>query len=544
MINQRKLVGAFLLLLTVIVAALGVGVAAAAEPQPAPEPAPHEPLPTGALARLGQRHATRLDFLAVVPGGRTLLTHAEDGSVRQWDLATGRERSAMHLPSRVRSLAATRDGRGVAFGAMNRTVHLRDAATGKEIRAFRARPDDLDRRGGVGGLAFSPDGTTLAAKEDPAPGDGDGQVIRLWDVAGGREIRQFSDAGASPGPNGLDFSPDGTLLAVVGTRQVGGRQHASLRFWNAANGRFMREIQPPRGPYFAFAFSPDGRSVALNCDEDQALSLWEVATGRERCRFPLAGATCLSFSPDGRYLTAGAWLDQGRQDRIVFWDVRTGKELGSFRGSGRITQLAFSPDGRRLISAGADATALVWDATELTRRASQSAAPLEQGQLESYWTELAGAAARAWQAACRLRAAGPPAVEFLGGRLKPEPGVEPALIRRWVAELRSEQFQARQQAAAALVQLGDPAEAYLQAALADKPALDTRLRVEQILDQLAAQLLAPETLRGVRAVEILEAVGTTEAQVILKRLSQGGEGARLTLEARRALARLARSPAP
>jgi hypothetical protein len=295
------------------------------------------------------------------------------------------------------------------------------------------------------------------------------------------------------------------LLAVVGIKQVNEQKHAySLRFWNAATGKFVREIQPQRGYFSSFAFSPDGRSVALNFNEDKAISLWEVSTGKERFRFPMAGASCLSFSPDGRFLAAGTWQDKGLQDRIV-----------------------------------------VWDAAALTRGVTPAAAELDQQQLEAHWAELAGDdAARAWQAHCRMRSAALLALPFLRGQLKPDPAVEPARIKQWIAELQSEQFQARQQAAEALVKLGDLAEPYLHAALAEKPALDTRLRIEQVLDQLPGQPLSAETLRGVRAVEILEAVGTSEAQETLKKLRQGAKGARLTLEAQRALERLARSPLP
>jgi RNA polymerase sigma factor (sigma-70 family) len=496
----------------------------------------------------GNGHESRLDFLAVAPDGRSLLTHAEDSSVRHWDLNTSQERTQVRLPSWVRNLAATPHGRAVAFGGDNDMIHLWDAATGKEIRTFRpAGPDKPGRRGGEGGLAFSPDGTILAAKENPSPSkDIEPKIVRFWDVASGKELRQFSDASANGGFNDIGFSPDGSLLAVVGIKQVNEQKHAySLRFWNAATGKFVREIQPQRGYFSSFAFSPDGRSVALNFNEDKAISLWEVSTGKERFRFPMAGASCLSFSPDGRFLAAGTWQDKGLQDRIVVWDVRTGKELGSFQGPRHTTKLAFTPDGQRLISASSDTTALVWDAAALTRGVTPAAAELDQQQLEAHWAELAGDdAARAWQAHCRMRSAALLALPFLRGQLKPDPAVEPARIKQWIAELQSEQFQARQQAAEALVKLGDLAEPYLHAALAEKPALDTRLRIEQVLDQLPGQPLSAETLRGVRAVEILEAVGTSEAQETLKKLRQGAKGARLTLEAQRALERLARSPLP
>ena len=89
--------------------------------------------------------------------------------------------------------------------------------------------------------------------------------------------------------------------------------------------------------------------------------LWETVSGKERGRFPASGGVP-AFSPDGRLLAVGG------PDAVRVWDVCGGKELARLEGhAGAVLWVTFTPDGRRLLTAGADSTALVWDADRLSR---------------------------------------------------------------------------------------------------------------------------------------------------------------------------------
>jgi hypothetical protein len=141
-----------------------------------------------------------------------------------------------------------------------------------------------------------------------------------------------------------------------------------------------------------------------------------------------------------------------------------------------------------------------------------------------------------------LVAAAGQTVQRLRERLRPVPPVEARELARLVAALDSDRFAEREAAQKELGRLGDAAAAALRAALAGSPSLETRRRMEHLLEKQEAAGRAPsgERLRELRALQVLERIGNPEARQVLERLTQGAAGARLTQDARGALDRLAR----
>jgi hypothetical protein len=109
-------------------------------------------------------------------------------------------------------------------------------------------------------------------------------------------------------------------------------------------------------------------------------------------------------------------------------------------------------------------------------------------------------------------------------------------INRWITDLGSDQFAVRHKAAEELEQAGDAAESALRTKLADKLSLEVRQRVEKLLNKI--ELLTLDSIRVLRAIEVLECIGSSEAKKVLERLATGAEGARLTREAKASLERL------
>jgi RNA polymerase sigma factor (sigma-70 family) len=191
--------------------------------------------------------------------GRDKTKPGLNGGVRLFDPASGKEirqiRGHKHMAI---SLAFAPDGRLLATGGSqhDNDIRLWDVASGKEQRVLST--DTI-----VPALVFSPDGKTLAS------GQGDGRVV-LWDVASGKERRVLKDA-----PDysyAVTFSPDGHLLAAVGTVEKDGKRPYAVRLWNAASGELLRSWDDTGA---SIHFTPDGKGLAI-LGRDGAVRLWEL----------------------------------------------------------------------------------------------------------------------------------------------------------------------------------------------------------------------------------------------------------------------------
>jgi hypothetical protein len=158
---------------------------------------------------------------------------------------------------------------------------------------------------------------------------------------------------------------------------------------------------------------------------------------------------------------------------------------------------------------------------------------------EQLWADLANDdAARAFRAMCGLSAAPRQAVDLFGKHLKPVPVVEEKEIATLLANLEADDFKTREQATQELEKISEQALPVLKKALAAKPSLEARKRIERLVEQASAQTSG--LLRCLRAIEVLEHSGTTEGRHVLVALAGGAPQARLTREAKASLQRLTR----
>jgi hypothetical protein len=168
-------------------------------------------------------------------------------------------------------------------------------------------------------------------------------------------------------------------------------------------------------------------------------------------------------------------------------------------------------------------------------------AELDAKQLDALWKDLAdGDAAKAYQAILTLTGAPKEGVALLGKKLAPVPPPDAKKVAQLIEDLNSEKFAVRDKAAAELAKMGELVEPDLQKAAKGDAPLEMRRRIQQLLDKLQGPVLQPDQLRVLRAVEVLENVGTAEAKAVLRKLADGAPGARLTREARASLQRLER----
>jgi len=461
---------------------------------------------TGSL-RSFSGHLAAVRSVVYTPGGRFLLTAGYDNKIRVWGLASGKElRCLTGHTGPIISIAVTPDGRHVVSGSFDKTVRLWDLDSGRSLRVYKG----YDRE--VHHVAVSPDGRTLASASYD-------QTVRLWDVATGKEARRLTGHHASVLV--VTFSPDGKTLAS------GGEDHA-IRLWNATTGAQLQQLTGHTDSVLGLAFSPDGRQLA-SASHDQTVRLWDVGTGKQECQ--LTGVSQaygnlidkrvrgVAFSPDGATLAS-----VGMDRTIHLWEIATKRECVQFAGHGNtIWEVAFSPDGRTLATAGEDQRVEVWDAT--CGHSTPSTAPLSDAQLAALWKDLESPdAAQAYHAVWALVAAPRQALPLLdeGLHLATQPfTAEPAHIALLIARLDDDDGAMRERATDELARIGQAAESALHRAVASSNSAEVCMRARLVLDRLHGVVWAPDALQRLRAVQVLEQIGTPRALEILQRLAQG-----------------------
>ena len=499
--------------------------------------------------------ANWLQTASFSPDGKRVTTSGGlDGTIRVWDAANGRQLMLLHRPDPNYAEVCTfsADGR-MLYSCWNDQLLLADAATGRERHVLKCENMRMhlssDLRKAISLRATR--GAWGSGYYGGGPGGGTESEgwIAGWDISTRKQLfrRRLSYQGSE---RDLAISPDAKMLAVPSVKRE------PMHLEDVETGERLLTFPVVTGDTNPLVFSPDGR-LLLSCTSTSApppapggfkrtLRMWEVLTASELLALPVSinlSATA-AFSPDGRLL---ALIPPHKdvlpsREEILLWDIITGKELHRFKGYGSsVTSLAFSRDGRRLVSGLYDSSLLVWD-VPLPKTFDTGKLGAEGAAKE--WADLARSdAPRALRARWTLASAPDEAISFLKEHLHPAKAADPQRLRRLLTNLDSEQFAAREKAQAELEKLGNLAEAALRQTLANKPTLEVRRRVEALLERLRGPVKQPELLQALRAVAVLEDIGTSEARRLLEELTKGVPESRLTREAKASLQRLERGRA-
>jgi WD40 repeat protein len=530
----------------------------------------------------GRRRDREVHHVAVSPDGKVVASGDRTGWVRLWSAETGKELGVRRGPRHPAvSVAFSRDGSLVASGsAGDRAVFVWGAAGGALLRKFEFdctrvgwwcgyhdastlffSPDgktvastscdgavhlwelETARQRSIAGgglslslIAFAPDGKTVAVLSNDE--DRGGVVIR--DTATGKAVRGLrpfgEERGARRGYSRLTFSPDGKALAVAAHPDGPVRrfppENDTIFLVDVASGKVLRSFRRAQGPPGGLVFSADGKFLAAGATDRYPVEIWDVSTGSKRRSLragvgPRGEPAPLAFSPDGKTLATG------KGARVVLWEVATGKELRVLEGhSAPVRCLAFSPDGKWLLSGSDDTTVLLWILLPAAGKAR-----LGEKELGRLWADLADDNRALAHEALGKLAAAPGAAAFLGKRLRPARALDVKLAPKRALELGSARLAVREEAARELEELGERARPALFAALRGKLALETRKRVELMLEAID-QPWRSRTGQALLGVQALERIGGREAEQLLEALARGAADRELTRDAGAALQRL------
>jgi hypothetical protein len=216
--------------------------------------------------------------------------------------------------------------------------------------------------------------------------------------------------------------------------------------------------------------------------------------------------------------------------------VATATKVFSLKGHRElVSQMEFGPDGRTILTASGDMTALLWSlhaSPELSRKRP----------LETLWTDLAGEPATAYSALWEFTDDPKAASRFLRKKIAPvKIDADERRVRALLGDLENDDFFKREAATRALAALGVAMEGRLCRTLADAESAEVQRRIRSLLDNLKREPTA-EDYRLRRAVQVLELCGTADALDMLRACAGGVAGAPLTEQAKAALHRLAKSP--
>jgi WD40 repeat protein len=294
--------------------------------------------------------------VAFSPGGHTLASGTNNGTVRLWDVADPVRPEPLAKPltvgSAVFSVAFSPDGHTLISGNYNGTIRLWNVA---DPRRPLVIPQTLAAgTGAVYSVAFTPDGHTLAS------GDIDG-TVRLWDMTNP----------AHPAPLGLPLISSGPVLSVAFSPNThllaAGGDGGTVQLWDVANPAHPRPLGRPltgTGNVFSLAFSPDGHTLAAGGDGG-TIRLWDVAGPAHPKPLgpPLSAGSIVEsvvFSPDGRTLASGD--GDGTVRLWAVGDPGHSRPLGQplTAGTNAVLWVAFSPNGHMLASGSYDGAVRLW----------------------------------------------------------------------------------------------------------------------------------------------------------------------------------------
>ena len=326
-------------------------------------------------------HEKLVRFANFSSDGKRIVTASQDNTARVWDALSGKQILVLRGHTlRVKHAAFSPDGKQIVTSSADRTARVWNAQTGETLFLL------VPHNGDVVSANFSPDGEFIVTTSKDS-------LVRLWHASTGALIAIFS--GHTEAVNWVSFSPDGKWITTTGddstiwlretlrisgsasfighvdginsvnfspdgTRFVTASDDTTAWVWDVRSRKPALKLEGHEEEVDFATFSPDGSKIVTAGSADETtVRLWSAVDGSELHKIDVHTSS-VNFSPDGTELVTGSADDSVAR----VWDAQTGKEiLPPLEGHlDEVNYAAFSPDGTRIVTTGADGTVRVWDA--------------------------------------------------------------------------------------------------------------------------------------------------------------------------------------
>ncbi|KIK33397.1 hypothetical protein CY34DRAFT_713152 [Suillus luteus UH-Slu-Lm8-n1] len=293
-----------------------------------------------------------------LPGGQRIITCSVDGSLRVWNLKSGKQIGDdwRDGDSGVMSMALSPDGKKVVSGSVDGAVRLWHMDTCKVIKKWTGHSK------AVRSVCWSQDGRRVLS------GSIDG-TVRQWDVESGETILK-------PNENILTsietrhkavlavvYSPDTTLIGTVG--RDGPRAECSIKIWDAKTGKLVATLKGHTSPVWCLAWTKDGKTL-ISGSSDYSIRTWNTTNWQQTAVLDehthrIIG---IAISPNGCILASAS------EDKTArLWNLENGKPIGSpMQHAQQVNCVSFSAGGKQLAT-GCDKNAYIWDVAAILREA-------------------------------------------------------------------------------------------------------------------------------------------------------------------------------
>ncbi|MCJ8279266.1 MAG: NB-ARC domain-containing protein, partial [Rivularia sp. ALOHA_DT_140] len=276
------------------------------------------------------------------PDGNQIASSGSDKTIKIWNVSDGRcLKTIKGHTNQIWSLSYHPDGRRIATGSDDQTVRIWDVTDGKCLQVIQGYTNSIKS------VQFTPNSKKLVTAHQDC-------TVKIWDVFSHQHLCTLK--GHDSPVLSVGLHPDGKLIAS-------GSEDGTIKIWDIDKNKCLYSLSEHAADIWGISFSPDGQFFASG-SYDKTIKIWRL--DQKICIHTLKGYDdqigAVIFNPEGSLLaTAG-------ESAVEIWDVASGKRvyiLEEEEHKGRVKSVAFSPDGKLLVSGSTDKTIKIWDLSNL-----------------------------------------------------------------------------------------------------------------------------------------------------------------------------------